>query len=55
LLESLLGQLRKEALVEVRRRGALDGDVIYDMTQAGRTRAAEALSRNMYSGPRPCP
>jgi predicted ATPase with chaperone activity len=55
LLESLLGHLRKEALVEVRRRGALDGDVVYDMTQAGRGRAAEALSRNMYSGPAPVP
>jgi predicted ATPase with chaperone activity len=55
LLESLLGQLRKEALVEVRRRGALDGDVIYDTTQAGRGRAAEALSLNMYSGPAPVP
>ena len=55
LLESLLGSLRKEALVEVRRRGALDGDVLYDMTQTGRGRAADALARNLYSGPAPVP
>ena len=55
LLETLFQQLRKEALVEVRRRGALDGDVAYELMQAGRARAAEALSRNLYSGPAPVP
>jgi hypothetical protein len=55
LVESLLAHLRKEALVEVRRRGALDGDVIYDLTLAGRSRAAEVLARNLYSGPAPVP
>lgn len=53
VLEALFTQLRRDTLVEVRRRGALDGDVIYDLTQAGRARAAEALTRNLYCGPAP--
>lgn len=55
LLEALLGQLRREALVEVRHRGDLAGDVSYELTRAGRARAAEALSRSLYSGPAPVP
>jgi hypothetical protein len=55
LLELLFVQLRKELLVEVKRRGSLDGDVTYELTQAGRARAAEALARNLYSGPAPVP
>lgn len=55
LVESLMGQLRRESLVEVRVRGALDGDVNYQLTQAGRARAAEALARNLYSGAAPVP
>lgn len=53
LLDVLLGRLRREQLVEVRRRGQLDGDVLYDLTGAGRSRAAEALARNRYTGPAP--
>lgn len=55
LVESLMSQLRHESLVEVRLRGALDGDVNYQLTQAGRARAAEALARNLYSGAAPVP
>jgi hypothetical protein len=55
LLDSLFSHLRKETLVEIRRRGALDGDVEYQLTQSGRQRAAEALARNLYSGPAPVP
>lgn len=55
LVEDLCASLRKETLVEVRRRGELDGDVTYDLTQAGRARASDALSRNLYSGPAPVP
>ncbi|WP_235582245.1 ATP-binding protein [Rhizobacter sp. Root1221] len=55
LIESLFTHLRKETLVDIRRRGALDGDVMYQLTQAGRTRAADALARNLYSGPAPVP
>src|SRR5678816_1950562 len=39
LVEELCATLRKDTLVEVRRRGELDGDVTYEMTQAGRARA----------------
>ena len=53
LLEELFAHLRKETLVEVRHRGALDGDVTYELTQAGRARAAEALARNLYAGVAP--
>ncbi|WP_157263428.1 ATP-binding protein [Azohydromonas aeria] len=55
LLESLLGQLRREALVEVQHRGALAGDVSYALTQAGHRRADEALVHNLYCGAAPVP
>lgn len=55
LVEDLFAQLRKELLVEVRLRGALDGDVAYELTQAGHSRAADALARNLYTGPAPVP
>lgn len=55
LLDTLFAHLRKETLIDIRRRGALDGDVEYQLTQIGRTRATEALSRNLYSGPAPVP
>jgi hypothetical protein len=55
LLETLFTGLRKEVLVEVKSRGALDGDVVYELTQAGRARADEALARNLYSGAAPVP
>ncbi len=53
LLEDLFVFLRKEALTEVRLRGANDGDVTYELTHGGRARATEALARNLYSGPAP--
>lgn len=53
LLEELFAALRKDGLVEIRMRGARDGDVSFDLTGAGRTRAAEALGRNQYTGPAP--
>ena len=55
LIESLINHLRRDLLIEVRRRGAVEGDVTYDLTLAGRGRAAEALARNLYSGPAPVP
>ena len=55
MLEAVFLALRKDNLVEVRRRGQTDGDVIYDLTNAGRSRAAEALARNLYTGPAPVP
>jgi hypothetical protein len=55
LLEEVFLHLRKEMLAEVRLRGVLDGDVTYELTHAGRARAADALARNLYSGPAPVP
>jgi len=55
LVEELCAALRKDTLVEVRRRGELDGDITYEMTHGGRTRANDALARNLYSGPAPVP
>ena len=55
LLEELFLLLRKETLVDVRLRGARDGDVTYELTSAGRARASDALARNLYSGPAPVP
>jgi len=55
LLEELFVQLRRETLVDVRLRGARDGDVTYELTSAGRARATDALARNLYSGPAPVP
>jgi DNA-binding MarR family transcriptional regulator len=53
VIEDVLRPMRREALVETRRRGATDGDVLYDLTQQGRARAADALTRSQYSGPAP--
>jgi hypothetical protein len=55
LLEDLFTQLRKDQLVEVRQRASVSGDVTYDLTQAGRARAMDALTRSLYSGPAPVP
>lgn len=55
LLEELFAPLRREMLVDVKLRGALDGDVLYELTQAGRERAQDALSRSLYSGAAPVP
>ncbi|WP_205665252.1 AAA family ATPase [Caldimonas tepidiphila] len=53
VVEEVLAGLRRDSLVEIRWRGALDGDVEYELTQAGRTRAVEAEQRNRYAGPAP--
>lgn len=55
LIEELIVPMRKESLVDVRLRGARDGDVTYELTSAGRARATDALARNLYSGPAPVP
>jgi hypothetical protein len=53
VVDDVLQGLRKEAYVETRRRGATDADVAYDLTNLGRNRATEALTRSQYSGPAP--
>lgn len=55
VVEALAGHLRREGLLEVARRGAHDADVHYDLTHAGRQRAAEWLARHRHCGPAPVP
>lgn len=55
VLDEVLQPLRREALVETRRRGATDGDVTFDLTLQGRARTTDALTRSQYSGPAPVP
>ena len=45
VLETLLAFMRTERLCEVARRGGNDGDVNYQLTDAGRQRADRAISR----------
>lgn len=53
VLDSLLGFMRAERLCEVVRRGETDGDVLYELTDAGRARAVEYLGRCKYAGAAP--
>jgi len=53
VLESLLAFMRAERLCEVMRRGETDGDILYELTDAGRIRAAEYLNRCKYAGAAP--
>ena len=53
LVANLLGFMRTERLCEVVRRGGTDGDVDYQLTEAGRMRAAGYLARNQYAGAAP--
>ena len=55
VVDEVLQPLRREAMVETRRRGANDGDVTFDLTLQGRARAGDALTRSQYSGPAPVP
>ena len=53
VVESVCQFMRREGLIEVTRRGQHDADVQFELTQAGRTRAAEWLARNAYVGAAP--
>lgn len=55
VLESVCQFMRKEALIEVLRRGQHEADQQFDLTLQGRARAAEWLFRNSYVGPAPVP
>jgi len=55
VVESLCQFMRREALVEVVRRGQHEADVQYELTQGGRQRAAEWSARSQYVGPAPVP
>ena len=53
VLETLLAFMRAERLCEVSRRGGNDGDVTFQLTDAGRERAAGYLARSQYAGVAP--
>ena len=53
VVESICQFMRRETLLEIVRRGQHEADVQFDLTQAGRGRAAEWLARNSYVGPAP--
>jgi hypothetical protein len=53
ILDPLLGFARSEQLVEVPRRGTLDSDVTYSLTDKGRGRAEDALAKSQYVGVAP--
>jgi hypothetical protein len=55
VLEEVIVFMRAEKLCEVTRRGGsgTDADLMYHLTDGGRGRAAEFISRNAYAGPAP--
>jgi energy-coupling factor transporter ATP-binding protein EcfA2 len=53
VLDALLGFMRAERLVEVVRRGERDGDVHFQLTDTGRSRAAGYVERRAYAGAAP--
>lgn len=53
VLDSLLAFMRAERLCEVMRRGETDGDILYELTDAGRARSVEFLGRCKYTGAAP--
>ena len=55
VLDPLIVFMRAEKLCEVTRRGGsgTDADLTYNLTDLGRSRGAEYLNRNAYSGPAP--
>lgn len=55
VVEAVCQFMRRETLLEVTRRGQHEADVQFDLTQAGRTRAAEWLTRSSYVGAAPVP
>lgn len=55
VVEAVCQFMRRETLLEVTRRGQHEADVQFDLTQAGRARAADWLSRSSYVGAAPVP
>lgn len=53
ILDGLLGSLRESRAIEVTRRGALDTQVSFTLTDEGARRAAAALALCQYTGPAP--
>ncbi len=55
VVEAVCQFMRRETLLEVTRRGQHEADVQFELTQAGRARAADWLTRNSYVGAAPVP
>lgn len=55
VVEAVCQFMRRETLLEVTRRGQHEADVQFDLTQAGRARAADWLARSSYVGAAPVP
>jgi len=55
VVEAVCQFMRRETLLEVTRRGQHEADVQFDLTQAGRARAVDWLTRNSYVGAAPVP
>jgi hypothetical protein len=55
VVESVCQFMRREALLEIARRGQHEADIQFDLTQAGRARAADWLTRSSYVGAAPVP
>lgn len=53
VLEELLTLMRGERTVDLARRGATHGDIVYSLTDLGRTKASESMSMCRYTGPAP--
>jgi predicted ATPase with chaperone activity len=53
VVDSLLHQMRTLALLEVPRRGTLEGDISFALTDAGQRRARMAFDKCQYVGPAP--
>lgn len=53
VIDPLLGFMRAERLCEVPRRGEVDVDIAYALTELGRLRAEDALKKSQYVGPAP--
>jgi energy-coupling factor transporter ATP-binding protein EcfA2 len=55
VVETTCQLMRRDALLEVTRRGHHEADVEFELTRIGRARAADWLARNAYVGPAPVP
>ena len=55
VVEPVMQFLRREALVQLQPRGAVDGEIRFALTDRGRQSAREALAQCGYVGPAPVP
>lgn len=55
VVDSLCQFMRREAMIEITRRGENEADLSFELTLGGRARAGDWLARNQYVGPAPVP